>query len=151
MHEIFSFCLPDTNLIILWLEVVICTCRVIIEWFDAAIPSWTLQIMTWHVTRDRYVMISLVSPQWYWRQPRGGFSRESHLICVTRILHFLQSVSFIAIVGAVYGHSPVIAGACGHGREGGGRGTGDRKYYSDIFTRIKTNQGETNLSAPASR
>ena len=103
---LFLFCLPDTNLIILWLEVVISTHRVIIEWFDAAIPSWTLHIMTWHVTRDRYVMISLVSPQWYWRQPRGGFSRESHLICVTRILHFLQwSVSFIVCLVAVYGHT----------------------------------------------
>ena len=61
------------------------------------------------------------------------------------------SQHYCLLGGNLWPHLPVIAGACGHGREGGGRGTGDRKYYSDIFTRIKTNQGETNLSAPASR
>ena len=65
-----------------------------------------LNIAHYDMTRDRFVMISLVSPQWYWRQPRGGFSRESHLICVTRILHFLQwSVSLIVCLGAIYGHT----------------------------------------------
>ena len=112
--------LPHTYLVILWLEMFIGALCVIIEWFDAAIPSWTLHI----VTRDMRLMISPVSPQWYWRQPWGGTTRESHLIWVTRILHFLQVITLL--IGALWRHTqalPVIAGACGHGWEGGGRGT----------------------------